>query len=860
MKRKKLYIIDGNSYCYRAFYAIGDLRTSDGRPTGAVFGFINMLNKLRNDQEPDYLAVCFDLKGPTLRHEKYEEYKIHRKPMPDDLQPQMGIIKEVVGAYGIPIFGLKGYEADDIIATLAVQFKEKVDVYIASGDKDMLQLVDKYVKVYNPQGERSIVDANGVYERFNVYPSQITDLLALTGDSSDNIPGVPGIGPKTAAELLNNFGDLEKILPNTEKIPQKKRRELLEEFAQQARLSKELATVMIDAPVDTDLEKLKGAGQDVQALKVIFKDLEFRNHYRTLAQMTPQEELKVKTNHIAQKSQLIKLSKELKSAGKFSFSIVPQEDELSSELFSLQISKTDDEIFIVNVSGKLKKTDIQEILGPVFSDKKIIKIGYDLKKAYEFLAGCEICLDGPFFDIMIGAYLLDPQTGTRVLSDIAANYIGRNVDVRMIACEQLLLKKALETQLKEKNLYQLFSDVEMPLVRVLASMEQVGIKVDKNFLETLNLQMDEKLESLTKQIHKISGAEFNINSPKQLAEILFEKLKLPVIKKGKSGPSTNVEVLTRLSHEHELPVLILEYREVTKLKSTYVVGLLELISTDTHRIHTSFNQAVTATGRLSSSAPNLQNIPIRTQSGKQVRKVFISQDKKWSLLCADYSQIELRVLAHLAKDKTLIKAFKEGRDIHSFTASLIFNEKESNVSKKMRDLAKRVNFGIIYGMGAYGLARDIGVSNKEAKEFIAQYFKRYSSVKKYLDSQIEFARDKGYVTTLLNRRRYIPQINARDAMQKSFAERMAMNTPIQGTAADLIKIAMIDIYNALEKQKTQARMVLQVHDELVFDVPDNEIETVRRIVSEKMEHVLKLSVPITVDIKIGKNWKDLKKL
>ncbi|MBU1088018.1 MAG: DNA polymerase I [Candidatus Omnitrophica bacterium] len=856
MQRKKLFLVDGNSYIYRAYYAIGELTTSTGIPTGAVFGFVTMLNRLKAEAAPDYLAVCFDLKGPTLRHGGEVDYKKDRKPMPEDLISQMQVVKEVIGAYGIPIFQLSGYEADDIIATLAVKFKNEVDVYIASSDKDMLQLVDNYVKIYNPQKEKKIVDHDQVFEKFKVTPSQITDLLALAGDSSDSIPGVPGIGPKTAAELLSEFKDLEGILNNTDKITQKKRKQLLEEFADQARLSKKLATVITDAPIDVSLERLKGTAPDTQNLRNIFQKLEFKNLYRNLVDQVPKENIGLNTQQINSNEELYNLSLELKKEKTFSF-CVRTDNENPDNIKSIEISTDRQSLVRIILNSQLTILDIKRQLEEIFSNLNTLKISYDIKSLCVIFAKNNIVLDGPFFDIMVGAYLLEPGASRRTLGDIAGDYIARNIDYDIQAIEQINIKDVLEQELETKELIELFNTVEMPLIRVLAVMECAGIKIDKDLLCSMDKSIENKLELLTAQIYKTSGCEFNINSPKQLGDILFDKLNLTVGKKGKSGFSTNGEVLKQLSLEHELPAMILEYRELAKLRSTYVLGLLDLIVPLTSRIHTTFNQTVTATGRLSSSTPNLQNIPVRTDIGRKIRAAFISKAADWSLLSADYSQIELRVLAHLSEDEHLIRAFNQDLDIHTFTATLIFDIPSEKVDTKMRYLAKRVNFGIIYGMGAYGLARDIDVSHAEAKKFIQEYFKRYPSVQEYLQKQIDQARQSGYVTTLLNRRRYIPQINTKNAMQRSFAERTAMNTPIQGTAADLIKVAMINVLDQLNQGKLKSVMLLQVHDELVFDVPDDELEQVKKIVKQCMESVFKLKVPIKVDLKSGKNWRDM---
>ena len=857
MQRKNLYIIDGNAYCYRSYYAVGDLRNSAGQPTGAVFGFVNMLNRLKLEANPDYIAVCFDLKGPTVRHKMFKDYKANRKPMPDDLIPQMDTIKKVIRAYGVPIFEVDGYEADDIIASLAVQFSPDADVYIVSGDKDMLQLVNDNIKVYNPQKDSTVIDADKVIERYKITPGQITDFLALAGDSADNIPGVPGIGPKTATDLINTFGGLEDILANLDNITQKKRRESLEEFSEQARLSKRLATVIKDIEVPRVLEDLGVKSPDNDLLSSLFRELEFRNLLRTVlpkeeAFSSQVESLKI----IDTEKKLTEVTKQLGAIKEVVLSVAVNPDD-TDKINSIDLGFDNVDNCRINLQGELKLSDVVEPLNKILQDEKITKIGYDLKTVSLLLAKNEMFLKLPLFDILIAAYLLEPNRGMLKCEDIAQIYLGRNSYPNTRVSDFTQVKEVFEKELKDKELYELFSELEMPLVYILAAMETEGIAVDKTLLCNIGDQVNEKLEQIVGKIYKLSGCKFNINSTKQLREILFDKLNLPVLKKGKTGPSTDADVLLRLSQQHTLPALILEYRELAKLKSTYIDGLVDLINPQTNRIHTSFNQAITATGRLSSSAPNLQNIPIKTEAGREIRSVFVAKDKGWVLLSADYSQIELRVLAHLCRDEQLMYAFNQNMDIHTYTASLVFGMEQSVVTKKMRDVAKRVNFGIVYGMGPYGLARDIGVSHDEAKKFIADYFSRYPGVKEYMHSQVELAKSQGYVTTLLNRRRYIPQILARDAMGRNFAERTAMNTPIQGTAADLIKAAMVKVADILINNKLQSKMLLQVHDELVFDVPECEIEQMSEIVKETMEKAFILDVPIEVSLKIGKNWRDM---
>ncbi|MCP4650236.1 MAG: DNA polymerase I [PVC group bacterium] len=855
MQRKNLYIVDGNSYCYRAYYAVSGLTTSDGRPSGAVYGFINMLNKLKSTVKPDYLAICFDLKGPTHRHEKFEDYKAQRKPMPDDLISQMGLIKEVISAYGIPIFEIEGYEADDLIASLVMRFKQEVDVYIVTGDKDMMQLVDKDVKIYNPQKDDAVIDEKRVFERFSVTPCQIIDLLALAGDSADNIPGVPGIGMKTAVDLIGKFGSFEGVFKNLDQITQKKRRESLTDFEEQARLSRELATLITDVDIVDALDELKVQDQDTETLIRIFQDLEFRNLLKGLSNKPPVVSAEISIDIIETPEALKRLGRKLKKLKECSICIGP-DSEVVNGICCIDIAQDQTRMYRIKIGSKITLETIKKELSGFFSDQNMLTIGYDLKTVCLMLGQHGIYLNGPFFDVMVAAYLLEPNLGTLSIEEVARVFLNRNINKDVQAIEQMCIKDETAKLINDNWLGELFFDVEMPLVRVLASMQQAGIEVDEKLLLATGSKIDKKLTALIEKIYKISGCEFNINSTKQLREVLFEKLQLPVIKKGKTGPSTDADVLLTLANQHALPAVLLEYRELTKLKSTYIDGMLALIDKQTKRVYTSFNQTVTTTGRLSSSAPNLQNIPIKTESGRQIRAVFVACSGR-QLLAADYSQIELRVLAHLSKDKHLIEAFKQDLDIHAFTASLIFGVEENTVTKKMRDIAKRVNFGIVYGMGAFGLAKDIGVSHDEAKKFISEYFNRYPLVKTYMQEQIDHARDKGYVTTLLNRRRYMPQITSKLAMQRSFAERTAMNTPIQGTAADLIKAAMVEVYRVFKAKKLKSVMLLQVHDELVFEVPKDEMEMVKRIVKDIMENVLRLDVPIKVSLKVGQNWKDM---
>lgn len=883
MSRKKLFLIDGNSFCYRAFYAIRSLSNSKGQPTNAVYGFVTMMRKIVEDNKPDMLAVAFDMKGPTFRHKKFEDYKIHRKPMPDDLVSQMHYIKEAVRAYNIPIFELQGYEADDVLATLAVSAEDHdIDTFIVTGDKDALQLVGEHIKVFSTHKEGLIYDAAKVKEAYGVPPDRMVDIMGLMGDATDNIPGVPGIGEKTAVELLAEFGSLDNLYKNIDKVKGEARKKTLTENEKLAYLSKELAVLDAKVPIKIDFKELELQKPDEGKLLKLFKELEFKSFVKEL---TPKGELKSTYKLIDSEKEFEKLLKDLDSEKEFAFDTeTTSEDPMRARLVGISFSWDIGKAFYVPFNGSLKPEAILDALKPVLEDAKIKKIGQNIKYEYVVLANHGIGLKGVSFDTMVGSYLCNPSKLNHNLEDISIEFLGHKmttsieeligkgkgaitmdrVDIDKVSaycCEDsdvtLRLKSVIEKSIAEKGLRELFDKVEIPLIPVLGTMERSGVSIDKGYLGKLSGEMEKKLDILTKKIYKIAGEEFNINSPKQLSKILFEKLKLPVIKRTKTGISTNEDVLMKLASKHELPKSLIEYRELAKLKSTYVDSLPELINPDTGKVHTSFNQTVTATGRLSSSDPNLQNIPIKTDEGKKIRRAFIASANDSLLLSADYSQIELRVLAHFSGDKQLAKAFKEGLDIHTYTASLVFGIGEKEVSSEMRGMAKTVNFGIIYGMSPYGLSQSLGIEVDKAKEFIDSYFARYPDVKRYMDGLIEAARKDGYVVTILGRRRYIPEINSPDMRMRQFAERTAVNTPIQGTAADIIKVAMISIEENLEKKGLSSKMIMQVHDELVFDCPKKEISEVYKIVKHGMEDVIKLNVPVEAHIEVGKNWLEM---
>lgn len=889
MKNKKLFVIDGNSYCYRAYYAIRSLSNSKGQPTNAVYGFVTMLNKLIKEEGPDYLCIAFDMKGPTFRHKKFKDYKVTRKPMPDDLSLQMPIIKKVVRAYGIPVFEKQGYEADDIIATIARKATDvAVDACIVTGDKDVLQLVGPHIVVCNTHKDGLVYDEEKVKERFGVGPGSIADLMALMGDQSDNYKGVPGIGEVAACELIKEFGSIDNLYKNLKKVQREGWRKILQEHEEDARASRELAQLDADVPIEVDFDELRLAMPDRERLVELFRELEFKGLLRDVA---PEDEWESRYETVNSKDEFEKLMARLKKLKELTIDFeTTDSDPMVAELVGVSFCWRKTEAYYLPLKHKEKKTlDRSYVLGRlkgIFQDEAIKKVGHNIKYEKVVLLNYGIDLKGIDFDTMVAAYLLNPSKLAYGLDDLALEYLGHKMTpiteligrgkkavtmdeieigrVSRYCCEDsdvtFRLKGLLEERLKGHDLYELFCDIEMPLVDVLGLMEFEGVALDVELLESMSKEMDKTLKTYISDIYQISGCEFNINSPKQLSEVLFVKLNLPIIKRTKTGISTDEEVLRRLSIEHALPATILEYREHMKLKTTYIDNLPRLINPKTGRLHTSFNQTITATGRLSSSQPNLQNIPIKKDMGRKIRQAFVPASEKHILLSSDYSQIELRILAHLSGDRRLIDAFKRNLDIHRFTASLIHGLSEDKVTDDMRAQAKTVNFGIIYGMSAFGLSRSLRIEPEKAQEFIEAYFERYPDVKLYIDDVIEEAREAGHVTTLMKRRRYIPDITSANVRLRQFAERTAINTPIQGSAADLIKVAMIEIHKKLKAKKLKSSMILQVHDELVFDVLKTELKKVKKIVKDKMENVVELKVPIGVNVSVGKNWLDMKEL
>jgi DNA polymerase-1 len=886
----KIILLDGHSFCYRAFYAVRDLRNSKGEPTGAVFGFVTMLEKLLKEVEPDGVALTFDMRGPTFRHKRFEEYKIQRSPMPEDLVVQIPVIKEVVEAFNIPIYQKEGYEADDIMATIAKKLeKAGHEVYIVTGDKDALQLVTKKIKVLNPQKENFIYDEAAVKERFGVGPDRVVEIMALMGDASDNIPGVPGVGEKTAGKLILEFGSVEGVLKHLSQIKGDKLKENLERYKDQARLSHELARIDQEVPLEVDFDKLKKQPPDLEKLASLYKRLEFKTFLKHLpgAETKNADDQTLDYHLVRDEAGFEKLKGQLSKKKEWAFDFETTDtNPLVAEPIGISFAFNEKEAFYVSFHPKESVLSAKKCLGQLkalFEDEKIKKIGQNIKYEILILKKFGIELQNVFFDTMVASYCLNPAKPNHNLDDIAMEHLG----VRITSITELIgtgrgqismaqapldkvfrygcqdsdvtfrLSKILAGKLEEKDLTALFEEIEMPLVPVLAGMEAAGVAIDKKLLSELSGEMEKELSSLTRQIHKEAGAEFNINSPKQLAEILFEKLKLPVVKRTKTGASTDVEVLTELAEIHSLPKALLKFRELSKLKSTYV-DALPLLADEAGRVHSSFNQTVTATGRLSSSDPNVQNIPVRSEEGRKIRKAFIAGSKDQSLVSADYSQIELRVLAHLSEDPHLIHAFQQGADIHRATAGLIFNVPAKEVTESMRDSAKTINFGVLYGMGPFSLAKSLGITNEAAKDFIKAYFDRYPGVKKYLDHTLEKARKDGYVSTFFKRRRYIPEIVSKDMRLKNFAERTAINTPLQGTASDVIKIAMRNVARRLEEDGFKSTMVLQVHDELLFETPKTELKKLVTMVTEEMQDAVKFKVPMKVDVKVGPNWLDMK--
>ena len=878
-KTPLVVLVDGSNYIYRAFYAIPLLTNSKGFPTNAIYGFTNMLLKLLRDLAPDYIVMTFDLKGPTTRHGEFEDYKATRKPMPDDLIPQIPFIKDVVRGLSISVLEKQGVEADDIIGTLAQQASKRGwRTAVISGDKDLMQLVDENVTMIDTMKDKTY-DVAAVKERFGVGPDKVVEILGLMGDTSDNIPGVPGIGPKTAQRLIEEYGSVEEVIKNSENLRNIKLRETFRTYAKQARLSHQLASIRKDIEIDFDLRDAAIKEPDKEILSQLFSEFEFSSLLQEIKRDT--EKVSKEYKQILDKKSLDELIAHLQKSSEFSCEVVWEKNS-PADLIGIAVSTGNDAFYVplghTNAQVQLTAKEVFATLAPVFSDSKIKKYGHDLKNTLVFLTDLAVDMQATE-DVMLAAYLLNPAKNSYELAELSWEYLhqqvstpndvaggkGKTYPLALVPVDKMTayageradaifaLAPTLAAKLKKIDAIDLFREVEMPLLYVLTAMEKKGVLVDTSILKQMSTELGQLLSISEEKIYRLAGEKFNINSPKQLQVILFEKLKLPTGKKTKDGYSTDVDVLNELARGHELPAEILAYRSLSKLKSTYIDALPALINTQTGRIHTSYNQTVTATGRLSSSNPNLQNIPIRTLEGKRIRQAFIAAPD-CVFISADYSQIELRVLAHLSEDETLLEAFTSGEDIHTRTASDVFGVFPQMVNADMRRQAKVINFGILYGMSAFGLARELGVSLKIAQAYIGGYFQRYKKVRIYLDGILEDARRDGFVCTLLNRRRYLPELKSKIPSVRQFAERMAINTPIQGTAADLIKVAMVNIAQLLMKKNLAARLIMQVHDELVVESPVAEKEEIMKLIKKEMEEVIKLKVPLRVEIASGKNW------
>jgi DNA polymerase I len=904
MPRPRLFLIDGSSQMYRAYHAFRGrgLSNQEGSTTHAVYVFVTMLRKLMADHSPAFIAASFDLAGKTFRDEIVSDYKANRAAMPDDLAEQIGWVHEACEALGVPILTARGYEADDVIGTLASKaVAAGYDVAIVSIDKDFFQLVaDPHIKVYDPREEGAWFDEAGVVEKFGVKPSQVVDVLALVGDTSDNVAGVPGIGKKGAIDLITQFGSIDGLLARAAEL-KPKQREALTTHREAALRSRELVTIRTDVPLDAELSTLAYRGANRERCYELFTRLAFRtlvNDYAPTMESTPHEYELVTTT-----AALDALVARLTAAGEFGLRIVT--DDLSAvraPIVGFSLSTKDRQAAYVPVgheagdgggdllsaASRPDQLELQHVLArlkPLLEDAGVRKLGHDLKQDTILLGRHGVTLRGVAFDAMLGSYLLDASRSSHALPEIALEHLGYKAiaeesvagkgvkavpmsqlgpeAVLKLACERVdvarQLARKLEPLLETEQLASVNRDFELPLIDVLADIERAGIRVDTAALAQQGAQLENQLLALTARIHELAGGEFNISSPKQLGEVLFERLNLPVIKKtgGTRSASTAVEVLEELALTHELPKLILEYRGLHKLKGTYVDALPLLVNPETGRVHTSFNQAVAATGRLSSSDPNLQNIPIRTEIGRHIRSAFIAAPGH-VLISADYSQIELRVLAHLAGEDALIESFRGGEDIHDRTALKVFGPDSGLGKHELRRRAKIINYALLYGKTAFTLAKDIGVTKEAAQTFIDAYFAGFPKVRGYIDATIEEARRTGVVKTMFGRRRLVPELNSRNGQIRMAAERATINMPIQGTAADVLKRAMIDIHAVLAKPGRTTRMILTVHDELVFEAPKEQADEASATVRELMQNAVKLAVPLDVDVGYADNWRDAK--
>lgn len=879
---KKFMIIDGSSLIFRAFYAIRNLTTKDGIFTNGVYGFLNMYYKVVDEYKPDNICVVFDRSAPTFRHEDYEAYKGHRDKAPSELNSQFGILKDILNSLNVKFEELDGYEADDIAGTLAKKAQEEnYDTILVTGDKDYLQLVDENIKVLLTK--RGITDVDeyneeSVEEKYELKPVQLIDVKGLMGDPSDNIPGVPGVGEKTALKLIREYDSIENVYANIDNISGKALKKKLEDNETLAYLSKKLGTIFLEVPMDIDIEKYKIEEPNYEELKEKYEKLEFNTFIKKL----PTEEIEYEEDFeyifINNPSKILE---NLKNGKKdFVFHLFYNGSNYihsKPEIFAFKIIG-EDKVYIYLLENEEELLDFKD----VFENESITKLSYDLKSDIYYLLRNGIDLKAPYEDLTVAEYLIDPSKNSyeidktaklylnrdlfsneeifgkgkkkKNLVDIEEEQLGNYIGMYMSVTEDL--RKTLTEIIEERQMHDLYFNVELPLIKVLASMEVEGFEVDADYLTSLGEKFNEEILELEEKIYEDAGMEFNINSPKQLGEVLFDKLQLPVIKRTKTGYSTDAEVLDKLKGSHEIVDRILRYRTVKKLTTTYIDGLLKLIGED-GRIHSTFNQTIAVTGRISSIDPNLQNIPVKTEEGRLIRKAFVAGKGK-KLVDADYSQIELRVLAHLANDEVMLQSFKEGLDIHRKTASEVFNVDFDKVTPLDRSNAKAVNFGIVYGIGDYSLSQDLNITRKEARAYIENYLDTYKGIKKYMEEIVEVGKEQGYVETIMHRRRYVPELNSKNFNIRGFGERVALNTPIQGSAADIIKIAMIEVYNKLKEKNLKSKLILQVHDELIIEATEDEVEEVTNLLKEVMENAVKLKVDLKVDINIGDSWYESK--
>lgn len=892
MSKPRLFLIDGSALAYRSHFAMikNRLTTSKGFPTGATYAFINSLFKILNEESPEYIGIVFDAPEKTFRHELFEAYKATREAMPDELVEQLPVMFELVKSLGIPVIVKPGYEADDVIGTLALKAsKMGLKVYMVTGDKDLMQLVNEDILMYKPgvgQKETEIIDVGEVIEKWGVRPEQIPDLLGLAGDSVDNIPGVKGIGPKRAASLINEFGSLERIFENLDKVSNEKLRNLLKDGKESAFTSKELAVIRVDVPVELDLNELRLGGKDEKKLMELLEKLEFYSIIKSLKK-DKKEEKKKNYKIVLSLEELKDVVEKVRKAELFSVdlettSIRPMEAEIVG--ISLCIEPDSGYYIPVRYKGKSKNNfgddDLKvvlEELKPVLEDDRIKKCGHNIKYDMLVFERNGINLRGVDIDTMVAAWIIQPDSHSYKLDNLSQQYLhytmvpieeligkGKKNQITMDKVElnkvafyavedadiALQLVPIFRAEMRATGTEEVFRKIEMPLIHVLMEMEKNGVYVDIDYLREMSQEISKKVDVLADNIYKVAGVEFNINSPKQLSEVLFEKLGLPRVR----GKSTDVKVLEKLRNQHELPALVLDYRSLVKLKTTYLDAMAQYVNSNTGRIHSSFNQTGASTGRITSSDPNFQNIPIRTDIGREIRKAFKPQKSGWKMMSADYSQIELRIMAHLSKDPELLKSFNEGVDVHTRTAALVYGVSEKDVLPEMRRVAKIVNFGIMYGAGPFRMSEELGIPQEEARKLIEQYFKTYPGINEYIIKTLQEAEKNKFVKTLSGRIRYVYDITSDNYHVREAAKRVAINTPIQGTAADMIKIAMINISRRMKEKSLRAMMILQIHDELLFEVPEEEIETLREIVVQEMENAIKLDVPVKVDVGIGNSW------